>query len=231
MPDVKPVVVYSIMGVTILVFLLQLATESMMGFDVPAAVGMKVNELIIRGQVWRLFTPMLLHASVLHIGFNMYALYALGPLLERNYGHGRFLLLYLLSGFAGNVLSFLFSPAFSLGSSTAVFGVLAAEGMFLYQNRQVFGSAAQRALGNIITVALINLVIGLSPGIDNWGHLGGLIGGVLFAWLSGPILRLEGISPNLQAVDTRDASDVVRGVLVVALVFGLLAAGTIYMRM
>ena len=62
------------MAITIAVYLLQIATEYLLGTDLPAALGMKVNELIIQGQVWRLFTPMFLHASILHIGFNMYAL-------------------------------------------------------------------------------------------------------------------------------------------------------------
>ena len=85
-------------------------------------LGAKVNELILAGQVWRLITPILLHASILHIGFNMYALFVIGPQLERFYGHGRFLLLYLIAGFTGNVLSFVLSPNPSLGASTSVLG-------------------------------------------------------------------------------------------------------------
>lgn len=136
------VVVYVIMGLTIVVYLLQLLTQYVMGgMDLPAALGMKVNALIQQGQLWRLFTPMLLHGSLLHIGFNMYALYALGPGLESFYGHRRFLVLYVLSGFAGNVMSFIFSSANSLGSSTAIFGLLAAQAVFLYQNKTIFGSA------------------------------------------------------------------------------------------
>jgi rhomboid protease GluP len=110
-----------------------------LGFDVPAALGMKVNELIIHGQIWRLITPVLLHGSILHLGFNMYALYILGPGLERFYGHWRFLTLYLLAGFAGNVMSFIFSPNPSLGASTAIFGLLGAQGVFLYHNRGIYG--------------------------------------------------------------------------------------------
>ena len=61
--------------------------------------------------------------------------------------------------------------------------------MFIYQNREYFGKRAQRALTNIILVAVINFVIGLSPGIDNWGHLGGFLGGTVFAWFGGPLLQ------------------------------------------
>jgi rhomboid protease GluP len=217
--------------VTVLVFILQAASQYILnGVDVPAGLGMKVNSLILDGQLWRLITPMFLHGSILHLGFNMYALYIFGPGLERHYGHWRFLLLYFLSGFAGNVMSFLFSASPSLGSSTAIFGLLGAEGVFLYQNRGIFGSTAQRALGNIITIAVINLVIGLSPGIDNWGHIGGLLGGTLFAWSAGPRLRVEGIYPAVSVIDDRETGDVLRAGIGVGLLFALLAAATIYIR-
>jgi rhomboid protease GluP len=173
---------------------------------------------------------MFLHASLLHLGFNMYALLIFGPGLERFYGHFRFLVLYLLGGFAGNVISFMFSPANSLGSSTAIFGLLGAEGVFLYRNQGVFGGMARRALGNIVLIAAINLVIGLSPGIDNWGHMGGLIGGTLFAWLGGPLLRIEGIYPNVSVVDGREIREVYLAALVEGILFGFLAVFTIYLR-
>jgi rhomboid protease GluP len=165
---------------------------------------MKINDYIVQGQFWRLFTPMFLHGSILHLGFNMYARFILGPGLERYYGRWRFLMLYVLAGFAGNVFSFLFTINPSLGSSTAIFGLLGAQGVFLYRNRELFGPAAQRALVNVVVIAAINFVIGLSPGIDNWGHLGGLIGGTLFAWFGGPVLQVWGMYPSVQVVDERD---------------------------
>ena len=229
-PQKRPIVTYTLLVITIIIFLLQEASKYIYGFDLVAGLGMKVNELILEGQYWRLFTPMFLHGSILHLGFNMYALYIFGPGLERYYKHGRFLLLFILGGFAGNVFSFVFSASPSLGSSTAIFALLAAEGVFLYQNQKVFGGVARRALNNIIMIAVVNLIIGLSPGIDNWGHMGGLLGGAIFAFLGGPILKVEGLSPNLHIVDTRETSDVIRAALVDILIFGALAIGTIYMR-
>lgn len=216
------------MGITIIVFVLQMASESIAGVDYPALLGMKINELIFQGQLWRLITPVFLHGSFLHIAFNMYALFIFGPGLERQYGHGRFLALYFLGGFAGNVFSFLFSPAPSLGASTAIFGLLGAEGVFFYRNREVYGKIGQRALINIITVAAINLVIGLSPGIDNWGHIGGLIGGTLFAWFAGPLLRVEGIYPALRLVDKRQTGEVILAGVGDFSLFAVLAAINIY---
>lgn len=231
-PQRQPVVTYTILAVTVLVYLLQMATESfLLGVDLPAMWGMKVNELIIAGQFWRLITPVLLHGSILHIAFNMYALISFGPGLERYYGHGRFVALYLISGFAGNVFSFLFSSAPSLGSSTAIFGLLGAEGVFLYQNRKLFGRGAQRALINLITIAVINLFIGLSnPGIDNWGHLGGLMGGILFAWFAGPLLDVEQNAFNYTLTDRRGSGTSLRAGVGVAALFFILAMLGVYLR-
>jgi len=221
-------VTYILLGVTVGVFVLQFLSQMLLGVDYPAALGMKVNDWIVKGELWRLITPMFLHGSILHIGFNMYALYILGPGLENQYGHTRYLILYLLAGFAGNVVSFLFSTAPSLGSSTAIFGLLGAEGVFFYRNRDTFGAPAQRALMNILVIGVINLVIGMSPGIDNWGHIGGLAGGTLFAWFAGPLYRLEGgyFAPVL--VDEHDSGDTLRSGLAIAALFSFLAALGIY---
>ena len=229
-PTRRPYVTYTLLAINVLIFILQSAGEALFGSDLVASMGMKDNDLILQGEFWRLFTPMFLHGSILHLGFNMYALYIFGPGLERYYRPGRFLLLFFLGGFAGNVFSFIFSASNSLGSSTAIFSLLAAEGVFLYLNQKIFGGVARRALNNLIMIAVVNLIIGLSPGIDNWGHMGGLLGGAIFAFLGGPILKVEGITPNLRVVDTRESSDVIRAALLDILFFGSLAVGTIFLR-
>lgn len=221
-PQLDPYVTYTFMGVSILFFLVQIGTESFLALDLPAAYGVKSNRLIRMGQYWRLLTPVLLHGSLLHLGFNMYALYILGRRMERYFGHGRFVALYILGGFCGNIFSFLLTDANSLGSSTAIFGLLGAEGVFLYQNRDLLGDRFRQAISQIIQVAVINLLIGLSPGIDNWGHIGGLIGGVAFTWFAGPVFRVEGISPMLELKDQRSSSTVI--VVFVLMVFVLSAA-------
>ena len=220
---VSPVVTYTLMVITIIVYILQAGTQQFLGYDIPALLGMKVNDLIIQGQLWRLLTPMFLHGSILHIGFNMYALIIIGSELERRFGHWRFLLLYFLGSFGGNVFSFLLSPNASLGASTAIFGLLGAEMVFFYQNRKLFGAGARRALQNVITVAAINFLIGLSPGIDNWGHLGGLVAGLIFTWFGGPKLNVEGLYPLLNVVDERGLTDQLLGAGLVVLFFATLA--------
>jgi rhomboid protease GluP len=225
----KPVATYTLMGITIAIYLLQMLSQfTTGGGDYPAAIGMKVNNLIIQGQFWRLITPLFLHASLLHIGFNMYALYVLGVGLERFYGRGRYLALYFLSGFAGNVASFIFSASPSLGASTAIFGLLGAEGVLFYHNREIFGAMAQRSLINVIMIAAINLVIGLSPGIDNWGHMGGLVGGIIFAWIAGPRYQRQSAYLSPGVVDTRESGDTIRAGLLVGVLFAIIAGIKIY---
>lgn len=229
-PRLTPFVTYGLIAITILIYGLQYASQTLTGVDYPALYGAKINLLILEGQYWRFITPTLLHGSVLHLGFNMYALYVLGIGLERFYGHGRFLGLYFIAGFAGNVMSFLFTPAPSLGASTAIFGLIGAQGVFLYQNREIFGKPGQRALMNLVLIAVINLVFGLSPGIDNWGHIGGLIAGVLFAWFAGPVLKVGGYYPNFIFMDTRKSSVIMRTTISVVILFGALAGVTILFR-
>ena len=217
---------YAIIGVTVIIYLLQLATQALLQYDIPVLFFIKSNELIRSGQVWRLLTPALIHGSLAHIGFNMYALFSFGTNLERHFGHKRFLLLYVLGAFTGNVASFIMTDANSLGASTAIFGLLAAEGVFLYQNRKLFAGQFRSAIGNIIFIAAINLfLIGSLPGIDNWGHIGGLLGGLVFTWFAGPLWDVESnLVGGYQLVDRRPAREVITGVAIVLAVFGAMAA-------
>jgi rhomboid protease GluP len=237
-PNVRPYVTYAILGFTVFIYLLQLAGQYLLPAslanswlttfgtsDIAAILGEKVNALIRIGQIWRLITPVFLHDSnlpygLLHIGFNMYALFLYGRGLEARFGHWRFTLLYFLSAYAGNVLSFLLTPSPSLGASTAIFGLLAAEGMFVFQNRQLLGNRAGRALMNVLYVAGINLLIGFSTtGVDNFGHLGGLLGGVLFTWFGGPRWKMEGFYPSIRLIDEREGHGAFAGTLAVLLFF------------
>ncbi len=221
LPERKNIVSYSILGITILVFVLQMASQYLMGFDLPSAYLIKSNQLIDKGQFWRLITPLLLHGSILHIAFNMYALYVLGPGLERFYGHLRFLLLYLVGGFVGNVFSYILSPANSLGASTAIFGLVIAQAVFIYRNRFLFGKQARYTLINIGGIVVVNLILGLSPGIDNWGHVGGLVGGLAFAWFAGPLFKLHGTPPDVTLNDTQSGSRMWTTALLLVAAFGV----------
>ena len=227
-PLTRPLVTYILLGVTIAIYLLQMLLRPLFGFDLLLAVGAKSNLLIQQGQFWRLITPVFLHVSLPHIAFNMYALYSFGVSLERHYGRRRFLLLYFLGGLGGVVFSYLFSPEDSAGASTALFGVVAAEAVFLYYNRKWFGKEAVSALWNTVLIIGVNLVLGLSPGIDNWGHLGGLIAGGAYAALAGPLLNLGGEYPHLSLEDTRSFRRAVGVAVAEALVLLFLVVFTLF---
>lgn len=142
------------------------------------------------GQYYRLFTAMFLHGSPAHIFFNSYALYIIGVNVERLFGHTRYLILYMLGGLTGSVLSIMFGDYAipSIGASGAVFAIWGAEAIHLYTHREMYQQVVRQRLQSTLLFMGINLVLGFLPGsrIDNWGHIGGLIGGAILAWLIGP---------------------------------------------
>jgi rhomboid protease GluP len=186
-PLVKPFWAYALLGFTLLVYFLQL----LLGDTFTYNFGLKINELIRQGEYWRLLTPVFFHASPLHILFNMYALYGIGPELERPLGHARFLFIYLLSGYAGVLASFALSPANSLGASGAIFGLIGAFAVFLYRNQRFLGKVGRNTLYNVLFIIGLNVILSFSEGIDLWGHFGGLLAGTATAWLIGPVWEAE----------------------------------------
>ncbi len=189
-PMAKPIVSRFILGVLLAVFFVQVVYgivryDSWMTFtgsDIRALVdlGAKVNPYVAQGEIWRLFTATLLHDGILHLMFNLYALFALGPMLEAYVGPRRFLIIYLLGGLFGSLLSYAFSQSVSVGASGAIFGIIGATTVYFFRYRNNFGSQGRAILQNMIVVIVINLLFGLGAGyIDNWGHIGGLLGGAL----------------------------------------------------
>jgi rhomboid protease GluP len=176
----KPRFTYLFLAVIIAVFILM---EFSGGSENPMVLilfGAKFNPLIVAGEWWRLITPMFLHIGFMHILFNGIALHSLGTLTEQLYGSARFFMIYMVAGISGVMASFVFSPNISAGASGAIFGLFGALLYFGTQNKELFF----RTLGSGIFVVLgINLSIGfLYPStIDNYAHLGGLLGGFLAA--------------------------------------------------
>ena len=222
----RPIVTFILIGITILVFVVQLITNLPNGLNLPLLFFGKINSLILVGELWRLITPVLVHGSPIHIAFNMYALFIIGSRVEPVYGHGRFLVLYLLAGFGGNVLSFVMSPNISVGASTAIFGLLAGEIALFIQNRKFFGAQLRPVMLNLIMLLAVNLSIGLVPGtrIDLFGHLGGLLAGFVFAMLAGPKWTLKRVEGGVSLSDTRDKQDVLMASALVLVAFGMMAA-------
>jgi membrane associated rhomboid family serine protease len=130
-----------------------------------------------QGEWWRLITAAFLHGGVLHLLFNMYALYLFGPQLEAAFGHVRFAVLYLLSALGGSAVSYLFANPVqpSLGASGAVFGIL---GATLVVSRRL-----RYDVRGVTVLIGINLALGfVIEGIDWRAHLGGLLTGMAVAY-------------------------------------------------
>ncbi|MFO7690608.1 MAG: rhomboid family intramembrane serine protease [Cryobacterium sp.] len=168
----KPTVTYSLIGITLFVYVLQFA----LGRTVTnALLYAGVFSLPGNFEPWRMLTTALVHGSVLHLLLNMYILWILGQILEPLLGRGRFLTLYVLSGLAGSLgVLFLANPAQPVvGASGAIFGLM---GAFLMIQRRLGGNATQ-----LLVLVGINLVIGFIPGLNiAWqAHVGGLIGGAI----------------------------------------------------
>lgn len=182
-----PVMAYILLGINVLVFFADVVLGGRLSIW-----GVKDNLSIINGQYWRLVTPMFLHAGLWHLGLNSYFLYIFGPWVERTFGTLRFMAIYLLSGIAGVIASFALTASRSLGASGALFGLVGAQLIYFYRNRSVRRDA-ERQLRSIAMMIGINLFIGFLPSIniDNWGHIGGLIGGLALAWFSTPILHVH----------------------------------------
>ena len=182
-PLAKPIWTYVLIGVTVVVYLLQLV----LGDSFTIAFGLKINNLIRSGEYWRLITPVFFHGSVMHILFNMYALYNVGSQVESAVGSIRFLILYFVTGFIGVLASYSLSPDYSLGASGAIFGLIAAFAVLLYRNREILGRVGRNILGNVVFIIVLNVFLSFSDGIDLWAHFGGLAGGLALGWLMCPV--------------------------------------------
>jgi rhomboid protease GluP len=172
-------------------------------------------------------TPVFIHAGILHLGVNMYSLFALGPAVERFFGPPRFLAVYLLSGVSGVIFSLAFSPAASVGASGAIFGLLGALATFLYLHQRLFGAGGGMMLRQLVLVGALNLFASLSPGIDLWGHIGGLVAGITCTLYFGPRLApsfTDGVPSGL--TDQQPWTEVRRRVLIAALAVAAIAALT-----
>ena len=157
-------------------------------FEEGALVGVLVSD----GEWWRLVGAMFLHASLIHLAFNMFALYWLGSIVEAALGTWRYLLLYFAAGLAGSAGALVFSGPFAItvGASGAIFGLMGALLMLEYM---ATGSLA----GQAMTLIVLNLVITFAiPNISIGGHLGGLVGGIAATFA---LTKLRYVRPSFLA--------------------------------
>ena len=172
----EALVTKTLIGLNVLIYLI----TAVQGHSINAPGGRLFNDwalygpLVGQGDWWRLITAAFLHASVIHIGFNMYVLWVIGAPVENYLGRLRFVALYFVAGLAGSAGALVLTPtAVTVGASGAIFGILSA---LLIIEWQTTG----RLAGNAMTWIVINLVLSVViPGVSIGGHIGGLIGGIL----------------------------------------------------
>jgi len=184
-----PVVTLVVLGIIVAVFLIMTFAGGSTSTDVLLDFGASFGPYFQRGEYWRLVMPMFLHIGWLHLIVNSYALFILGPILERIYGYGRFALLYVAAGIGSSALSMTLSRSIvAAGASGAIFGIAGAMLVAGYLHRELIPARWGRALSRgILPFIVINLIFGFSVrGIDNWGHLGGLLTGMALAALIPP---------------------------------------------
>lgn len=175
-----PVITYALIGINVLIGFLLFFYSQKSGVSYGQLLvdfGAKENFRILSGEYWRFLTPIFLHANVVHLFINCYSLYAIGVLVEKIFGRFKFAVVYFLAGITGNILSFIFSSNPGVGASGSIFGLLGALLFFGIINPALFKSHFGH---NVILTILINLGYGFTnAGIDNFAHMGGLVGGFL----------------------------------------------------
>lgn len=172
----KPYVTYFLVALNVAIYVLSLFLNILPQFAVN-------RQAIVNGEYYRLITGIFLHANIVHLMCNCYSLYIIGMQLESFLGKVKYLTVYLLSGLAGSMLSIFFSVNYSVGASGAIFGMLGSLLYFGYHYRVYLDSVVK---SQIIPLIVLNLGVGfMIPGVDNFAHIGGLIGGVLSTMAAG----------------------------------------------
>ncbi len=167
-----------ILGITVAISFYGLSSG---GFGLVLALALDKQALAV-GELYRLVSVTLVHANLLHLGFNMYALYLLGPLVERAWGTRIFALIYILTASSASTASFLVSPNLSVGASGAVFGLVGVLLAGTRIHRPVLDRRSRSFIPQLGTIVVINLAFGFlfAGSIDNAAHIGGLLAGI---WL------------------------------------------------
>ena len=148
--------------------------------------GAVYTPLVLEGEYWRLFSSMFLHFGFEHLAYNMFSLFFLGDILETIVGPVRYLLIYLLGGLGGNVLSLFMSIQsgqykVSAGASGAIFAVMGAFFYIALRNRKSFGKDGMRRLGLMVVLMIMQGIV--DQGVDQSAHMGGMAAGFLLGIL------------------------------------------------
>lgn len=206
----KIVVTPILMAICVMIFVMMYVFGAgSENIDTLLMFGANSRLYIQAGQVWRLATSIFLHIGIVHLIVNMYALYIIGRQLEGFLGKIKFLIVFIGSGIVGSLLSVVLHEAVSAGASGAIFGLLGSMLYFGYHYRLYLGAVLKT---QIIPVIVLNLAIGIMfpLGIDNFAHIGGLVGGYLLTMALG----IPGKSRK---------SDQINGIIVLVLLIAFLS--------
>lgn len=168
-------VISILIAINIIVYLLWMIPS--LGLNI-LNLGASVNYLIADGEYWRLITSMFIHGGFFHLLFNMFSLYVFGPELERIAGKLRFFTIYFISGFMGNVISYLTQPLnyASIGASGAIFGIFGAFAALVYYTRKTMPQLKQIIMP-IIVISIIMTF--LQSDVNGTAHIVGLVTGLI----------------------------------------------------
>ncbi len=184
-----PLVTVVILVVLVVIFLAEVRVGALASREAIVAMGALARERVAAGEYWRLLTAPWLHGGVDHLVGNGIALFILGMLCEAAFGRVQFVLLYVLSGLAGSVVSLAVSVGPSVGASGAIFGLQGAAIMLfrLHRDRLL---VRDRRVGFVLLVWAIYSIAGglMQPFIDNGAHIGGAVGGALIARRLHPVV-------------------------------------------
>lgn len=181
---VQPVITYLLIAICVVLFLIKIQFKAQYHDIEQWAAAIPIG--LLQGQWWRLLTTAFLHGDFLHVGFNMYALYALGQNAERIWGHWRFLTIFVVAAWGGSCLALGLQPVGCIGASGAVCGIFAAEAAWVYFNRQhldprLFIAWRRNFMINVVLIGFVSFM----PNVSWAAHLGGAITGLVMAlWLS-----------------------------------------------
>ncbi len=172
----NPIITKTLIAINVIIFLFMYLSGS---FDYYLNEYCVYGPFIKLGEYYRLITGTFLHLDPFHLIVNMYSLYIIGSQVESYMGRWKFAVIYLFSGFLGSLMSITLGDYPSVGASGAIFGLLGALLYFGYHYRVYLGNVLK---SQIIPLIVFNLMLGfIFNGIDNWAHIGGLIGGVLMS--------------------------------------------------
>jgi rhomboid protease GluP len=176
-----PLFALALIAVNIVVFGWELYVGALTSREAVIAAGAVYGERVFAGESWRLATGMFLHAGFSHLIGNCLVLYVLGMASEQAWGRLRALQIYFFSGLGSSLLTAFMQPKPSVGASGAIFGLMGAAIVFFFRNSPCLHPRARRIGSALLGWGLFQLGLGLlSPIVDNWGHLGGLLTGAVF---------------------------------------------------